>query len=785
MNNNFQRKAILMFGFVLTFCVSITSHGADILSSSDRLLFAEGLYNRQLYKQAAKEYARYLEDYPDAKDNDALLCKLGESLRLSGDKQGACKVFYVLVKHKNSRYNIEALLKLASMLLDINKVDDAEQISDMLLEKDLPNDILAEALYLHGSALVRSGKSADAIEDFDRLVRECGSSRFVPYAKVALGSLLADPEKNQLQRAEKLLTEAISSNLPTKSLEAESYFYLGVVRYGMKKYREAARDFVAITSKFPEDDRINDVYIKLAWSYFFAGMYTEASTTAVGALQTQGGFTSAQIGELRYIAANSYFEVSNYDKAIELYKSIVQVDQSSVLEQKATLNLARAYYNKGHYAEMIDVLRPILNHGQYREEAVWFTAEAAKQLNKTDIAIQNYRILVDEFPNSEYADDAMYSIGCVYRNAQQREEAASAFLLLSEKYPKSEYASDALFFAAHSYAISNDERALGLWKRFVNEHSGHELVPAATYHIAVEENLRGNVSEALDAFILIYSAYPQSEFAGEAYLWSANLFATKGELVQSEKNLRKALTLKLSVDSEQQAKFMLAITLQKQKKEDESIAIMRDLLDNSVAESFTPQNLAWLSRSLIDRKYWADAEKAAVKLASGTKASSAWKQAGWALAAKAAMGAGKVAEAETYYRNALSCDAKTRDYIECSYLLGELLMKKKNFVEAEACFAEASRLSVDMPEFTELRIYSYIGHGHSAIAQGKRDEGIRLLTAATIIFSHETLLPPVMDEVIKLLIEDGREDEAETVREDLIRMYPNSEQAKRYAAEAK
>jgi tetratricopeptide (TPR) repeat protein len=174
----------------------------------------------------------------------------------------------------------------------------------------------------------------------------------------------------------------------------------------------------------------------------------------------------------------------------------------------------------------------------------------------------------------------------------------------------------------------------------------------------------------------------------------------------------------------------------------------------------------------------------AVKLASDANMSNAWKQTGWALAAKAAKGAGKNNEAESCYRNALSCDAKTRDYIECCYLLGELLMQRKNFVEAEERFAEAARLSVDMPEFNELRIYSYIGHGHSAIAQGKRNEGIRLLIAASLLFSHDTLLPPVMEEVISLLKEEGRNDEAKSVREDLIRMYPNSEEAKRCAAEA-
>lgn len=785
MKRCFHSCAILICGVTLLVGAASHLYGADLLTGEDRLLFAESLFNRQLYKQAAKEYARYLEDFPNANNNDELLCRIGEALRLAGDKQAACKVFYVLGKKKDSKYNTEALLKLSAMLLDIDRADEAEQISNSLIKKNPPKDILAEALFLHGSALVRLGRGTEAIADLDKLVRECGTSRFAPSARVALGGLLADPESNQLEKSEKLLKDAIASKLPTKSLEAECYFYLGCVHQSMKKYRDAINDFTTLITRFPEDARLNDVYVKLAWSYFFAGMYIEATTSVESILQSRGGFTVEQLAELRYIAANACFEVSNYDKAIAFYRSVLELDSQSTFALQSRFNLAKAIFNKENYAEVIALLQPLLNEALFREKALWLAAQAAFQLKNTELAVQNYRLLINEFPESVFADKAMYQIGCVYRDAQQREEAAVAFLQLAEKYPKSEYASDALFFAAHSYSIDEDDRALELWKRFVKEHSGDAKVPVATYHIAMEESRRGNNDAALDAYRLIYSAYPESEFVGEAYMWAGNILSNKGELVEAEKTLRKSLTYKLSMDIEQKAKFMLALTLLKQNKDDDAIGIMKGLLDNNVSEEFTPQHLAWLSSNLIERSHWADAEKAAVKLATAESSSDAWKQTGWALAAKAATGAQRFTEAEAYYRNALACEARTRDYIECCYWLGELLMKRKNFVEAGERFAEAAKLSADLPEFNELRIYSYIGHGHSAIAQGKRNEGIRLLTAASLLFSHDTLLPPVMKELIDILKEDGRMEEAQSIQEDLIRMYPNSAEAKQCSTEAK
>ncbi|MBO7298625.1 MAG: hypothetical protein J6V41_02300, partial [Kiritimatiellae bacterium] len=62
---------------------------------------------------------------------------------------------------------------------------------------------------------------------------------------------------------------------------------------------------------------------------------------------------------------------------------------------------------------------------------------------------------------------------------------------------------------------------------------------------------------------------------------------------------------------------------------------------------------------------------------------------------------------------------------------------------------------------------------------------IRLLMEDSLLFSHDTLVPPSMDDVIILLNEDGRKVDAAMVKEDLLRLYPNSNEAKRYLSEAK
>ena len=67
--------------------------GADARTEEDRRAFADALFSRGLYRQAAVEYARFVEEFPQSADYALACFRLGESHRSAGDRVEALKAY--------------------------------------------------------------------------------------------------------------------------------------------------------------------------------------------------------------------------------------------------------------------------------------------------------------------------------------------------------------------------------------------------------------------------------------------------------------------------------------------------------------------------------------------------------------------------------------------------------------------------------------------------------------------------------------------------------------------
>ena len=113
----------------------------------------------------------------------------------------------------------------------------------------------------------------------------------------------------------------------------------------------------------------------------------------------------------------------------------------------------------------------------------------------------------------------------------------------------------------------------------------------------------------------------------------------------------------------------------------------------------------------------------------------------------------------------------------------EILLEKGKAKEAETYFRIAVARSAD-PELQPYRIYAYAGLGHSALAEGRKEDAVKYLMTVSLLYKDDFLLPPIMAETIALLDEMGLREEADRIRSELSKIYPNSQEAKDIAASA-
>lgn len=117
--------------------------------------------------------------------------------------------------------------------------------------------------------------------------------------------------------------------------------------------------------------------------------------------------------------------------------------------------------------------------------------EAADYASKQKVteAINSYRELVKQFPNSALASKSLYEIGRIYQGKldttltaeESYHKAIETYLELSKNYKNSEEAPIGLFMVGFIQAneLNNYDEATKTYKRFLEEYPQHDLAKSA------------------------------------------------------------------------------------------------------------------------------------------------------------------------------------------------------------------------------------------------------------------------------------------------------------------
>lgn len=117
------------------------------------------------------------------------------------------------------------------------------------------------------------------------------------------------------------------------------------------------------------------------------------------------------------------------------------------------------------------------------------TAENDVKGNNISEAIESYQTLVDEYPQSKLAPDALYEMAALYQNNLIKNLTKKESLLKSvkiyrsvyDKYPKSKKAPMALFMSGFILAneLNDYDNASKTYNLFLKEFPNHELSTSA------------------------------------------------------------------------------------------------------------------------------------------------------------------------------------------------------------------------------------------------------------------------------------------------------------------
>jgi soluble lytic murein transglycosylase len=202
----------------------------------------------------------------------------------------------------------------------------------------------------------------------------------------------------------------------------EVFMRMGLAEHLIHERNKAADAFARVYYEYALSDRAKDAALELE----------------------KLGLDPAPSGSARYKLdlgrAERLFGVRDYADARTAFEALrsraTDEDRGRIL-----LRLAACDYFQKRYRNAVDRLKPLMDAGPLRSEAMYYYAAASKGLQDTNTYLQVARQVADQFPTESWAEEALNSIALYHVSAPNDDEAADVvFRELYAKYPRGKYA---------------------------------------------------------------------------------------------------------------------------------------------------------------------------------------------------------------------------------------------------------------------------------------------------------------------------------------------------------
>ncbi|OFW47377.1 MAG: hypothetical protein A2163_06590 [Actinobacteria bacterium RBG_13_35_12] len=179
------------------------------------------------------------------------------------------------------------------------------------------------------------------------------------------------------------------------------------------------------------------------------------------------------------------------------------------------------YYDSAEYTNALTTFQQLVNDfpdSQYADDAQYYIGYInEKKLGYYIQALLEYQKLINHYPESSYADDAQLGIGNCYYITYDYSHAIEAYQKLIDDYPESSLLALAQYSIAQSYRkLANYEQAILEFNKIIENYSESDYAAPAQYYIGYSYYEAKDYSQAILEFQKTVDNYPDSTWPGES-----------------------------------------------------------------------------------------------------------------------------------------------------------------------------------------------------------------------------------------------------------------------------
>lgn len=733
--------------------------------------FADGLFGRGFYAEAAEEYAAYLEQWPAGTHVQDARYRLGESAFATEDFAAALTAFdALLADNPKDLLRARAQLSRAEALYRLGRLEDAGVAFAPLASEGGDLATRPRALYYLLKIRRELGDLSAAAAVYETMRTAFPDDSLLPYAQYQMGfvhSALGDPEKAGAVFA------AVAKANADPEVRAESLFRAAESYEAAALYASAVEAYAALQHDFPESDFARRAETGQLWAQYNAGNYAEARDAAKAFIAAHA--ENEALPGVHFLLANSLQELGDYDAALTHYNTVRSTWPESAYATRAQYKMAWALFLKK-------------DHQAAKTQAEAFLAAGSTGPESASVAYLLATVLAEEgnceaaqphFASVAAQDESVFAAEALYRSAECLEQlslldaARAGFHAFVEKYPEDPLALQAQLRAADAaFRGQQYAEAISAYTTLLNTALDAQAEEETRYRLAVAQHNAEDYPASAASFLALVEEFPESAYCEEAWFRIAEARLREGgDPSGAITAYQKVLDLAPTGDYVGRARRGLALAHYEAKDFDNAATRFLQLLAEHPEIELNAETYAWTAQYFFDQSRWAEAVTAFEALIAARPDAPETAQVRLLLA-QSYEETGRDEDARKQYTEILTRAPESGVATEAGFRLGGIHEAAGESDEAIARYEAAANANVgDIAAQARFRL------GALYEAQEDCEKASREYMRIAILFLHDELSPEALLRAARCFEKLDRAPQAKSAYEELIADFPESTQA--------
>jgi len=439
-----------------------------------------------------------------------------ESKRYAGQEIAAFDIYQdFLNKYPNDQLINEVQYQLGVLYYNTGKYELAEKYLGNAV-KSANNDIKARAYTMLGEIALNKKDFNSAEQIFNEAIATPDiSSDLVDRSILGLGVA-----QYYAQKYEAAISNLSDINFRDPKFESDKVnFYLAECFYSLGKYKDAIEKFDQVSSN--NDELANLSLYGKAYCYFNQKEYATAAKYFSEYVKLFPDNVRAVDANLRL--ADSYYGSKNFVASSKVYKEMFRNDKRIFNDPNAYYQFAQALYKANDIQDAITEFQNLQKkfpNSDYADKSLFTVGWIYFQKGNYQQAISTYRNVLAIYPNSSLAPTVFYSIGDSYFNLGQYDSAITSYQQVLTKFPTSPHVYDAVNGIQDCYVIQNkQDQAINFIRQFIANNPSLSFSDQIFYKVGDIYYSLQNYKQAEISYREFIADYPNSKLVPQAYYW--------------------------------------------------------------------------------------------------------------------------------------------------------------------------------------------------------------------------------------------------------------------------